>query len=45
MTIPDFPLVLFLLFLSNVDAAPSPPDTWNNVQRILPVSSQKLAHN
>lgn len=32
MTIPDFPLVLFLLFLSNVDAAPSPPDTWNNVQ-------------
>lgn len=39
MTIPDFPLVLFLLFLSNVDAAPSPPDTWNNVQRTLPYIS------
>ena len=35
MTIPDFPLVLFMLFLSNVDSAPSPPYTWNNVQWIL----------
>ena len=35
MTIPNFPLVLFLLFLSNFETAPLPPDTYNNVQKIL----------
>ena len=39
MPIPYFPLALFLLFLSNVDVAPSPPDTWNNAQKILPYIS------
>lgn len=39
MTIPDFPLVLFLLFLSNFDIVPLPPDTWNNAQKILPYIS------
>lgn len=39
MTIPDFPLVLFLLFLSNVDAAPLSPDTWNNMRMLPPYIS------